>query len=439
MKGIVTVDDIVDVVQEEATEDIQKFGGVEALDAPYLQIELPRMIRKRVGWLCVLFLGEMLTATAMGFFEKEIARAVVLALFIPLIISSGGNSGSQATTLVIRAMALGEVRLRDWWRVIRREFLAGLGLGLVLAVIGFLRIVLWEGLFHTYGPHYVGIAATVAFSLVGVVLWGTLAGSMLPVHPAAPGVRPRQRLGAVRGHAGRRERAGHLLHGRGGHPGGDVALTALGRGRAGRCRARAAAWRGLRRRAAPRPEPPRPRRDPTRCADTGCPPLPPISGFVGRGDGALLLDSVTPFRSTGTNLYYLQQLLSYAQQDQDPQALRGGAARCWTIWSACRCRSRASGASTIRRTRRRSAAAREEGFREEGLRGLDQAVWEAKRRGIRLILPLVNNWGEYGGLPAYAAWASAAFGGTLRARRLLHATPQMKQWWKDYALMLATG
>jgi magnesium transporter len=180
MKGIVTVDDVVDVVQEEATEDMQKVGGVEALDAPYLQIEMSRMIRKRVGWLSVLFLGEMLTASAMGFFEKEIARAVVLALFIPLIISSGGNSGSQATTLVIRAMALGEVKLRDWFRVVRREFLAGLGLGLVLACIGFLRIVIWEGLFHTYGPQYVKVASTVALSLVGVVLWGTMAGSMLP-------------------------------------------------------------------------------------------------------------------------------------------------------------------------------------------------------------------------------------------------------------------
>jgi magnesium transporter len=180
MKGIVTVDDVVEVVQEEATEDMQKLGGVAAFDAPYLQISLPQMIRKRVGWLSALFLGEMLTASAMGFFEKEIARAVVLALFIPLIISSGGNSGSQATTLVIRAMALGEVRLRDWWRVIRREFLAGIGLGAVLAVIGFLRIVTWEHLFHTYGEHYLGVAATVASSLVGVVLWGTMAGSMLP-------------------------------------------------------------------------------------------------------------------------------------------------------------------------------------------------------------------------------------------------------------------
>jgi len=180
MKGIVTVDDVVDVVQEEATEDMQKVGGVAALDAPYLQIAMPRMIRKRVGWLSALFLGEMLTASAMGFFEKEIARAVVLALFIPLIISSGGNSGSQATTLVIRAMALGQVRLRDWWRVVRREFLTGIGLGCVLAAIGFTRIVVWEHIFHTYGAHYLGVAATVAFSLVGVVLWGTIAGSMLP-------------------------------------------------------------------------------------------------------------------------------------------------------------------------------------------------------------------------------------------------------------------
>ncbi|MEA2700817.1 MAG: magnesium transporter [Myxococcales bacterium] len=180
MKGIVTADDVVEVVQEEATEDIQKFGGVAALEAPYLEIRLGEMLRKRVGWLSVLFLGEMLTASAMGYFEKEIARAVVLALFVPLIISSGGNSGSQATTLVIRAMALGEVRLRDWWRVIRREFLAGLGLGFVLATLGFVRIVAWQAVFHTYGDHYIGVATTVASSLIGVVLWGTLAGSMLP-------------------------------------------------------------------------------------------------------------------------------------------------------------------------------------------------------------------------------------------------------------------
>jgi magnesium transporter len=180
MKGIVTVDDIVDVVQEEATEDIQKLGGMEALDAPYLATGFVPMIRKRAGWLTALFIGEMLTATAMGFFEDEIARAVVLALFVPLIISSGGNSGSQASTLVIRAMALGEVRLRDWWRVSKRELASGLALGCVLGSVGLLRILVWQGLFHTYGPHYPLIALTVAASLIGVVTFGTLAGSLLP-------------------------------------------------------------------------------------------------------------------------------------------------------------------------------------------------------------------------------------------------------------------
>jgi magnesium transporter len=180
MKGIVTVDDIVDVVQEEATEDIQKFGGMEALDAPYLQIGLASMIRKRGSWLAALFLGEMLTATAMAYFEDEIARAVVLALFVPLIISSGGNSGSQASTLVIRAMALGEVRLRDWWRVSRREVITGLALGLVLGTIGFLRIMIWQAIKPTYGEHALLVAVTVFFSLVGVVLFGTLSGSLLP-------------------------------------------------------------------------------------------------------------------------------------------------------------------------------------------------------------------------------------------------------------------
>jgi len=180
MKGIVTVDDIVDVVQEEATEDIQKIGGTEALDAPYLEVGLPQMIRKRAGWLAALFIGEMLTATAMSHFENEIARAIVLALFVPLIISSGGNAGSQATTLVIRAMALEEVRLRDWWRVVGREFVSGLGLGCILGSIGLVRVLVWGSVFHLYGPHYWAIAATVALSLVGVVLWGTLAGSMLP-------------------------------------------------------------------------------------------------------------------------------------------------------------------------------------------------------------------------------------------------------------------
>jgi magnesium transporter len=180
MRGVITVDDVVAIVRESATEDIQKIGGVEALDEPYLRISLRMLLKKRVGWLAALFIGEMLTATAMGFFEKEIARAVVLALFVPLIISSGGNSGSQASTLVIRAMSLGEVRIRDWWRVMRRELFIGLGLGLVLATIGFMRIMIWSAAFHTYGDHATAVAATVAASLVGVVMWGSLAGSMLP-------------------------------------------------------------------------------------------------------------------------------------------------------------------------------------------------------------------------------------------------------------------
>lgn len=180
IKGVVTVDDIIDVVQEEATEDIHKIGGMEALEGPYLHIPLVRMIKKRAGWLAALFLGEMLTATAMGHFEAEIARAVVLALFVPLIISSGGNSGSQATTLVIRAMALREIRLRDWWRVIRRELLTGLALGSILATIGLSRIVLWQVMFHVYGEHYFLLGLTVSLSLIGVVLWGTIAGSTLP-------------------------------------------------------------------------------------------------------------------------------------------------------------------------------------------------------------------------------------------------------------------
>ncbi|HXM37396.1 MAG TPA: magnesium transporter [Gemmatimonadales bacterium] len=180
MKGVVTADDVVAVVEEEATEDIQKLGGSEALDAPYLKIAFARMVRKRAGWLSALFLGEMLTATAMAFFEDEIAKAVVLALFVPLIISSGGNSGSQATTLVIRAMALGEVRLRDWWRVVRRELAAGLVLGSVLGTIGFLRIVLWHAITGIYGQHYLLVALTVFASLIGVVTFGTVIGSLLP-------------------------------------------------------------------------------------------------------------------------------------------------------------------------------------------------------------------------------------------------------------------
>jgi magnesium transporter len=179
--GIVTVDDILDVVKEEATEDIQKLGGVEVLDEPYLDIGFLRLVRKRATWLCALFLGELLTATAMAYFEHELARALVLALFIPLIISSGGNSGSQAATLVIRALSLGEVSLRDWWRIMRREVMAGLALGTVLGAIGFLRIVIAAQFTHVYGEHYLLVALTVAIALLGVVMWGTFSGSMLPL------------------------------------------------------------------------------------------------------------------------------------------------------------------------------------------------------------------------------------------------------------------
>ena len=180
IRGIVTVDDIVDVVREEATEDIQKIGGTQALDAPYLQVGLFEMVRKRGVWLTVIFVGQLLTTTAMSVFESELARAVVLALFIPLVISSGGNSGSQASTLVIRAMAMQEVRLRDWWLVLRREIAAGLLLGLVLGGIGLLRIVLWPGRVDQFGEHFLLIGITVAVSLVWIVMWGAIAGSMLP-------------------------------------------------------------------------------------------------------------------------------------------------------------------------------------------------------------------------------------------------------------------
>ena len=179
--GIVTVDDVLDVAETEATKDIQRIGGSEALDEPYMEIGFGKMIQKRAGWLTALFLGEMLTATAMGFFEAEISKAVVLALFIPLIISSGGNSGSQASTLVIRALALGELTLQDWWRVVRREVAAGLALGAILGSIGFLRITLWSAFSDTYGQYWLLIAVTVALTLIGIVLWGTLIGSLLPL------------------------------------------------------------------------------------------------------------------------------------------------------------------------------------------------------------------------------------------------------------------
>ncbi len=180
MVGIITVDDVLDVQAEEATEDIQKLGGTEALDAPYLDTDLATMVRKRAGWLAVLLLGEMLTATAMAYYEREIERAVVLALFVPLIISSGGNSGSQATSLIIRALALREVELADWWRVFLRELRTGAVLGIILGVIGFVRVQFWPGASHAYGPHYTRVALTVAGSLVGVVLFGSVVGSMLP-------------------------------------------------------------------------------------------------------------------------------------------------------------------------------------------------------------------------------------------------------------------
>jgi magnesium transporter len=179
--GIVTVDDVIDALVRETTEDAQKFGGMEALDEPYTEIGFWAMIGKRAGWLTALFLGEMLTATAMGHFEAEIAKAVVLALFVPLIISSGGNSGSQATSLIIRSLALRELSLRDWWRVALRELPTGLTLGSILGTVGVVRILLWQATgWYDYGPHYGLVALTVGLALVGVVTFGSLAGSMLP-------------------------------------------------------------------------------------------------------------------------------------------------------------------------------------------------------------------------------------------------------------------
>jgi magnesium transporter len=180
--GIVTIDDILWVAEEEYSEDMQKIGGTQALDEPYLEMPLFKLFKKRVGWLIVLFLGEMLTATAMGYFEDEIQKFVVLALFIPLIISSGGNTGSQASTLIIQAMAVGEITVANWWRVIRREVIQGLMLGSVLGLIGFIRVMVWSKIFPAiYGVHETRVALTVGFSLLGVVLWGTLSGSMLPI------------------------------------------------------------------------------------------------------------------------------------------------------------------------------------------------------------------------------------------------------------------
>jgi magnesium transporter len=179
--GIVTFDDIIRLLSEVSTEDIQKIGGTEALDEPYLQAPFFELMQKRAGWLVVLFIGELFTATAMGYFEDEIAKAVVLTLFLPLIISSGGNAGSQAATLVIRAMALGELRLKDWWMVIRKEIFSGIFLGAILGTLGFFRVALWGMVTHMYGIYYVSLAFTVGFALVGVVLWGTLMGATMPL------------------------------------------------------------------------------------------------------------------------------------------------------------------------------------------------------------------------------------------------------------------
>lgn len=180
MQGVVTVDDILDVSQEEATEDIQKLGGTEALDAPYAETPLLQMIKKRAGWLMVLFVGEMFTTTAMSQFEDEIARAVVLAMFIPLIISAGGNAGSQASSLIIREIALRQLKLSDWFRVFTRELVTGLCLGTILGVIGFTRIMIWPNREHLYTQHYMLVAISVAVSVLGCVLYGSLVGSMLP-------------------------------------------------------------------------------------------------------------------------------------------------------------------------------------------------------------------------------------------------------------------
>jgi len=188
--GRITIDDVVDVIQEEQTEDIQKMAAVQAFDEPYMTLPFFQMIKKRAGWLVVLFIGEMFTATAMSFFEDQIAKAVVLALFVPLIISSGGNTGSQVSTLVIRALALGEITIRDWWKIVRREMSIGLTLGLILGAIGFLRIALWSTFTDVYGEHWLIVAITVGTALIGVVLWGNLIGSILPIFLKRVGLDP---------------------------------------------------------------------------------------------------------------------------------------------------------------------------------------------------------------------------------------------------------
>ncbi len=179
--GVVTVDDVIDAIQEEQTEDVQKFGGMEALDEPYMTVGFWRMVKKRGGWLSFLFLSEMFTASAMGHYADDVQKVVALALFIPLVMSSGGNSGSQATSLIIRAMAIGEIRLRDWWRVALREIPTGVAMGAGLCLLGIARILVWQAVgLYNYGAHVVLIALTVGFALIGIVTWGSLAGAMLP-------------------------------------------------------------------------------------------------------------------------------------------------------------------------------------------------------------------------------------------------------------------
>jgi magnesium transporter len=189
--GIVTIDDVLWVANEEFSEDMQRIGGTEALDEPYLEMPIFKLFQKRIVWMVVLFIGEMLTASAMGYFEDEIAKAVVLALFVPLIISSGGNSGSQASTLIIQAMAVGEITISDWWRVLKREIISGLLLGTVLGIIGFARVIVWSQFFpEVYGIYYIQLGAAVGISLMGVVLWGTISGSMLPIFLKRAGADP---------------------------------------------------------------------------------------------------------------------------------------------------------------------------------------------------------------------------------------------------------
>jgi len=180
--GIVTIDDVLWVANEEFSEDMQKMGGTEALEEPYLEISIFKLFKKRVGWLIVLFLGEMLTATAMASYEHALDQALILALFIPLIISSGGNTGSQASSLIIQALTVGEVTLADWWKVMRREIVSGIMLGTVLGIIGFSRVMIWSQIFpEVYGVHYFLVAMVVGVSLIGVVMFGTISGSMLPI------------------------------------------------------------------------------------------------------------------------------------------------------------------------------------------------------------------------------------------------------------------